>query len=112
MEGPVRSPGGSGVLAVAPELGEKSFLALSHFFTPSRGVGSFGMGLIWIGVIGALDRNEGGENDPSDDNEENLDLGGVWGMPNPASVRRFSMTCFLSLSGSCDGPAASKEPDI
>jgi len=111
--GPVRSSGGPGALAVDPELGEKRSLALNHLFTPARVVGGLGLGLVWIGVMGTSDRDEGGEDDPFDDNEENLDLGGVWDMPNPASVRRFSMTCFLSLSGSGGGrPIAPKEPDI
>jgi len=44
----------SGVLVVDPELDEKSFFALNHFFTPSRVVGSLRMGA-WVGVVRALD---------------------------------------------------------
>ena len=110
MKDLVRSSGSSGASVVDPEPGEKCFLALSHFFTPSPVVGSLRLGLGWIGAAGASDRNEGGENDPSDE-EETLDLGGAWGMPNPASVRRFSMACFLSLSGSGNRPVASEESD-
>ena len=37
---------------------ENSFFALSHFFTPSRVVGSLRVG-VWVGVVGALDWGEG-----------------------------------------------------
>ena len=39
-------------------------------------------------------------------------MGGACGIPNPASVRRSSMTCFLSLSGPGNGPVAFEGPDI
>ena len=50
--------GRSGVFVVDPELDEKSFLALSHFFTPSLVVGSLRIG-VWVGVVGTLDWGEG-----------------------------------------------------
>ena len=60
MEDLLPSSGRSGALVVDPELDEKSFLALNHFFTPSRVVGSLRMG-VWVGVVGALDWGEGSE---------------------------------------------------
>jgi len=50
--------GRSGVFVADPGLGEKSFLALSHFFTPSWVVGSLRI-RVWVGVVGTLDWGEG-----------------------------------------------------
>ena len=59
-----------------------------------------------------MDRNEGNVNDPPDDDERSLGVGGAWGVPNPASVRISSMTCSLSLSSSGNRPITFEEPGI
>lgn len=95
-----------------PELDEKSFLALSHFFTPSRVVGSLRMG-VWVGVVGALEWGEGNEKYSVDDEETFVTIGGACGMLNLAR-RRVSEAWwdnFLSLPSSGDGPVAFEEPD-
>ena len=78
----------SGATVVNPEPDEKSFLALNHFFTPFRVVGSLRMG-VRVGVVGglALDWGEGSEKQSVDDEETFAIMEGACGTLNLARRR-------------------------
>ena len=66
----------SGLFVADPELDEKSFLALSHFFMCSRVVGSLRV-RVWVRVIGVLDWGESNGGYSVDDEETPPDVGAI-----------------------------------
>ena len=96
--------GGLDALVTERELVEKGTLAFNCLLSSSK-EGRGGVGV-------SVGRNEGSGNDPPDDEEKVLGVGGACGVPNPACVRRSSMTCIPSLSGSGKKPVPFEEPEI